>query len=133
MKPVLAVITAAIIAFGPAARPAIASPAEGAVTSLSVVPASGRAEVIVGVDGGVAVRDFVLRSPDRIVLDLSGASLGLTAPGYDRVARGGITDVRYSQYRRNTVRVVLYLDGPHAYTVTRADGAVKVAVTTDAA
>ncbi|MDB4886737.1 MAG: type and secretion system protein [Gemmatimonadetes bacterium] len=133
MKPVLAVITAAIIAFGPAARPAIASPAEGAVTSLSVVPASGRAEVNVGIDGGVATRDFVLRSPDRIVLDLTGASLGLAARGYDRVARGGITDVKYSQYRRNTVRVVVYLDGPHNYTVTRGEGGVKISVTTDAA
>ena len=133
MKPVLAVITAAIVAFGPAARPAIARPVEGAVTSLSIVPASGKAEVLVGVDGGVAVRDFVLRSPDRIVLDIAGASLGLTASGYDRVARGGITDVRYSQYRRNTVRVVLYLDGPHAYTVSRTGSGVKVSVTTPAA
>jgi type IV pilus assembly protein PilQ len=118
MKPVLAVITAAIIMFGPAARPAIAHPA---------------AELIVGVDGGVDVRDFVLRSPDRIVVDMSGASLGMASRSYDGVARGGITDVRYSQYRRNTVRVVLYLDGPHAYSVTRADGAVHIAVTTDAA
>lgn len=133
MKPVLAVITAAIVAFGPTARPAIARPAEGAVTSLSIVPASGKAEVLVGVDGGVEVRDFVLGSPNRIVLDISGASLGLTASGYDRVARGGITDVRYSQYRRNTVRVVLYLDGPHAYSLSRSDSGVKVTVTTSAA
>jgi type IV pilus assembly protein PilQ len=133
MKPVLAVITAAIVAFGPTARPAIARPAEGAVTSLSVVSASGRAEVIVGVAGGTEVRDFVLRSPDRIVIDLAGVSLGLTASGYDRVARGGITDVKYSQYRKNTVRVVLYLDSPHAYTVSRTEGEVHVAVTTDAA
>jgi type IV pilus assembly protein PilQ len=133
MKPVLAVITAAIVGFGPAARPALARPAEGTVTSLSVVPASGRAEVIVGVAGGVTIRDFVLRSPDRIVLDLTGASLGMATQGYDRIARGGITDVRYSQFRRNTVRVVLYLDGPHEYSVTRGDGEVHVAVTTDAA
>jgi type IV pilus assembly protein PilQ len=131
MKPVLAVIIAAVVAVGPSARPAIARPAEGAVTSLSIVPASGRAEVIIGIAGGVAVRDFTLRSPDRIVLDLSGASLGMTARSYDRVARGGITDVRYSQYRRNTVRVVLYLDGQRNYQVTRAEGAVHVAVTTD--
>jgi hypothetical protein len=107
MKPVLAVIVAAAVAFGPSAPAALARPAEGAVTSLSIVPTSGRAEVIIGVAGGVAVRDFTLRSPDRIVLDLSGASLGLASRGYDRVSRGGILDVRYSQYRRNTVRVVL--------------------------
>jgi type IV pilus assembly protein PilQ len=87
--------------------------------------------VIIGIAGGVAVRDFTLRSPDRIVLDLAGASLGMTARSYDRVARGGITDVRYSQFRKNTVRVVLYLDGQRTYQVTRAAGAVHVAVTTD--
>jgi type IV pilus assembly protein PilQ len=132
MKPVLAVIVAAVVAVGQDARPAIARPAEGAVTSLSIVPASGHAEVVIGVDGGVAVSDFTLRSPDRIVLDLAGASLGMTPRSYDRVARGGITDVRYSQYRKNTVRVVLYLDGQRTYQVTRADGEVRVAVTTDA-
>ena len=133
MKPVLAVITAAIVATGSTARPANARPAEGAVTSLSIVPASGKAEVIIGVAGGVAVRDFTLRSPDRIVLDLSGASLGMTARSYDRVARGGITDIRYSQYRRNTVRVVLYLDTQRNYQVTRAEGQIQVVVTTDPA
>src|SRR5450432_3922761 len=131
MKSVLAVLAAATFAVGPSVRPAIARPAEGAVTSLSIVPASGRAEVTIGIAGGVEVRDFTLRSPDRIVLDLTGASLGMTAGGYDRVARGGITDVRYSQYRRNTVRVVLYLDGQRAYQVTRAQGQVQIAVTTD--
>jgi type IV pilus assembly protein PilQ len=131
MKSVLAVLVAATFAVGPSVRPAIARPAEGAVTSLSIVPASGRAEVTIGVAGGVEVRDFTLRSPDRIVLDLTGASLGMSAGAYDRVARGGITDIRYSQYRRNTVRVVLYLDGQRAYQVTRAEGQVHVAVATD--
>ncbi len=128
MKPVLAVIVAAAVVFGPSAQPAAARPAEGSVTSLSVIPASGKAEVVIGVGGGPEVRDFTLRSPDRIVLDITGASLGLGARGYDRIARGGITDVRYSQFRKGTVRVVLYLDAPHSYQVSRADGEVRVAV-----
>ena len=133
MKPVLAVIVAALVALGPNAAPAAAHPAEGAVTSLSVVPASGRAEVVIGVAGGVEISDFTLRSPDRIVLDVTGASLGLGSRGYDHVARGGIQDVRYSQYRKNTVRVVIYLDGPRNYEVNKDDGEVRIAVTTDAA
>ena len=119
MKPVLAVIVAASLALGPIAEPVAAFPAEGAVTSLSVVPASGRAELVIGVAGGVDVSDFTLRSPDRIVLDVSGASLGFGARGYDHVARGGITDVRFSQYRKNTVRVVIYLDSPRSYEVNK--------------
>ena len=133
MKPVLAVIVAASLALGPIAEPVAAFPAEGAVTSLSVVPASGRAELVIGVAGGVDVSDFTLRSPDRIVLDVTGASLGFGARGYDHVARGGIIDVRFSQYRKNTVRVVIYLDSPRSYEVNKADGEVRVSVTTDPA
>ena len=133
MKPVLAVIVAATLAFGPIAEPVAAFPADGAVTSLSVVPASGRADLVIGVAGGVEVADFTLRSPDRIVLDVSGASLGFGARGYEHVARGGITDVRFSQYRKNTVRVVIYLDSPRSYEVSKKDGEVRVSVTTDPA
>ena len=133
MKPVLAVIVATALVYGPSARPVEARPAEGSVRSISVIPASGKAELVIGVSGGIEVRDFTLPSPDRIVLDFSGASLGLGSRGYDRVARGGIKDVRYSQFRKGTVRVVVYLDGPHAYQLTRSDGEVHVSVTTSAA
>src|SRR3954454_9446189 len=133
MKRLLAVIVAASLALGPSAAPVAAFPAEGAVTSLSVVPASGRADLVIGVAGGVDVSDFTLRSPDRIVLDVTGASLGFSARGYDHVARGGIMDVRFSQYRKNTVRVVIYLDSPRSYEVNKDNGEVRVSVTTDPA
>ncbi|HEY5441336.1 MAG TPA: AMIN domain-containing protein [Gemmatimonadaceae bacterium] len=100
--------------------------------SLSVIPASGKAEIVIGVTGGLEVRDFTLPLPNRIVIDLSGASLGLGSRGYDRVARGGIRDVRYSQFRKGTVRVVVYLDGPRAYQLTTSEGEVRVAVTVPA-
>jgi type IV pilus assembly protein PilQ len=132
MKPVLAVLVATALVFGPGAQPVAARPAEGSVTYLSVIPSSGKAEVVIGVAGGLEVRDFTLRSPDRIVLDLSGATLGLASRSYDRVSRGGIMDVKYSQYRKGTVRVVVYLDGPRSYQVSKADGEVRVAVTTSA-
>ncbi|MEO8564198.1 MAG: AMIN domain-containing protein, partial [bacterium] len=131
MKPVLAVLVAAFVALGPDAAPAAARLAEGAVTSLSVVPSSGRAELVIGVAGGVEVSDFTLKSPDRIVLDVAGASLGMTARAYDHVERGGIRDVRYSQYKKGTVRVVIYLDGPHTYELSREADEVRVSVATD--
>ena len=131
MKPVLAAIVAASLALGPSAAPVAAFPAEGAVTSLSVVPASGRAELVVGVAGAVEVADFTLRTPDRIVLDISGASLGVGSRAYDHVTRGAITDVRFSQYRRGTVRVVILLDGPRSYEVNKENGEVRVSVATD--
>ena len=133
MKRLLAVIVAASLALGPDAAPVAAFPAEGAVTSLSVVPASGRAELVIGVAGAVEVADFTLRSPDRIVLDISGASLGLGSRSYDHVTRGAITDIRVSQYRKNTVRVVINLDGPRSYEITKEGGEVRVAITADGA
>jgi len=133
MKRLLAVIVAASIALGSHAAPVAAFPAEGAVTSISVVPASGRAELVIGVAGAVEVADFTLRSPDRIVLDITGASLGIGSRSYDRVTRGAITDIRVSQYRKNTVRVVINLDGPRSYEITKEGGEVRVAITADGA
>ncbi len=127
MKSVLAVLAGASFAFGPSARPLAAQQPRGAVTSLSVVPASGHADVVVGLSGDVSVSDFTLRSPDRIVLDVTGASNAL-ARAYDGVDRGGITNVKFSQYRRNIVRVVLYLDAPHQYQVQKSDGEVRLTV-----
>ena len=132
MKPVLAVIVASALLLGPSAQPAEARPAEGSVRSLSVIPASGKADIVIGVAGGLEVRDFTLPSPNRIVIDLSSATLGLGSRGYDRVARAGIQDVRFSQFRKGVVRVVVYLDGPHAYQLTRSDGEVRVSVTVPA-
>jgi type IV pilus assembly protein PilQ len=101
---------------------------DGAVISLSVVPTSGRAQVVIGVDGDVSAKDFVLRGPDRIVVDITGATLGVRRNEYDRVARGGLLDVKYAQNKPNVVRVVLYVDGPRHYDVVRGKGAILVSV-----
>jgi type IV pilus assembly protein PilQ len=45
------------------------------------------------------------------------------------VSRGGITNVRYSQFRPNVVRVVIDLDAKHPYAVTRNTGEVRISVT----
>jgi type IV pilus assembly protein PilQ len=132
MKSVQAVLIAAVIAVGPSTRLAFARPAaEGVVTALSVVPASGKAEMVIGVAGGVKVSEFTLKSPDRVVIDIDGASLGFAPIPYDRAARGGVTDIRYSQFRKGTVRVVMYLDKERSYRVWRTVGLVHVAVETD--
>ena len=98
-----------------------------AVRSVSVVPASGRAEIVIGVDASVDVDDFALESPHRVVVDLKGAVLGMR-PTYDRLARGGVTNVRAAQFKPNVVRVVIEMSGPHSYEVTRKNGEVRVAV-----
>jgi len=99
------------------------------VHSVSVVPSSGKTEVVIGVNASVDVQDFTLDSPARVVVDLKGATLDMSHRTYDRIARGGITNIRYSQFRPNIVRVVIEMDAKHPYAVTRNDGEVRVAVT----
>jgi type IV pilus assembly protein PilQ len=109
------------------------APRAGAVTGVSVLPSAGKADVVVDVDRTADVQDFVLEmQPYRIVLDFTGARLATGVHFYDHIARGGITNVRYSQYKSGIVRVVIELDGPHKYAMTRDDHAVHVTVDADA-
>src|SRR5260221_3336596 len=130
MKRVMTLVAAIAVALGAGAWTAGTRPATetGAVIFLSVVPTSGRAEVVIGVNGAVTIQDFALHAPERIVVDITGASLGLGKQGYDRVARGGIVDVTYSQYRPNIVRIVVKLDAAHGYSLARDSGTIRLAV-----
>jgi type IV pilus assembly protein PilQ len=112
----------------PAAALLFLPPSAASVHTVSVVPASGKTEVVIGVNAAVDVRDFTLASPNRVVIDLQGATLDMSGRTYDKVARGGITNVRYSQFRANVVRVVVELDAVHPYEVKRTDGEVRVAI-----
>lgn len=102
--------------------------AVSAITALSLVPGDGNAELVIAVAGPVHVQDFTVPTPHRLVLDVTGAKLGSVARAYDRVARGGITNIRYSQYRANVVRVVLDMDGARKYTVKHEGGEIRVLV-----
>ena len=104
-------------------------PQQGSITALSVVPGSGHADVVIAVEGqSIEIIDFTLESPRRIVVDLKGATLGMPAPFYDKVARGGITNIRMAQWKTDIVRIVLDLDGPRDYSVVRGEHDVRVAV-----
>jgi len=85
--------------------------------------------VVIGVNAAVDVQDFTLDAPARVVVDLKGATLNMSRSTYDKVARGGITNIRYSQFRPNVVRVVIEMDAKHPYDVKRTDGEVRIAVT----
>jgi type IV pilus assembly protein PilQ len=102
-------------------------PGSGEVTAVSLAPAAGKTEIVVTVRGAVDVRDFLLSSPDRLVLDVVGAKLGgTTATLYDGVKRGGVVNLRYSQFRPDIVRIVVDLEGPQTYKVDRSSDAIRV-------
>ncbi len=114
------------------ATPARAAALQGGqVTGVSLIPAPGRAEVVVAVRGNVDVTDFVLRSPDRLVLDVAGARLDGASAEYDGVVRGGVKNLRYGQYRADVVRVVIELDALRDYKVERTGDAVSVSFASD--
>jgi type IV pilus assembly protein PilQ len=129
----LAAIAAALTVGARSATAASETPREtprvpSSVTALSIVPAAGRAEVVVAIDGAVDVVDFTLDNPRRIVLDFRGATLAMPARFYDKVSRGGITNVRVAQYKPEVVRLVLDIDGPRDYSVVRGEHDVRIAV-----
>src|SRR6266576_3161691 len=104
-------------------------PTAATVHSVSVVPSSGKTEVVIGVNAAVDVQDFTLDAPARVVVDLKGATLDMRYRTYDKVSRGGITNVRYSQFRPNVVRVVIEMDAKHPYELKRSEGEVRISVT----
>lgn len=104
---------------GPSAPPAD-------VTAVSVLPAPGRADVVIDIRGVVEVSDFVLGNPARVVVDLSPARLVAPTMQYDGVTRGGIRNIRYGQYRPDIVRVVVDLDAMRDYRIAREEGALRI-------
>jgi type IV pilus assembly protein PilQ len=112
---------------GPAS-PALAEggPASGEVTGVSVLPTPGKADVVINVRGSVQVRDFMLHGPERLVVDVVGAHLSAHSALYDGVNRGGVVNLRYSQFRPDVVRIVLDLQGLKDYKLARSDEEVRV-------
>jgi len=119
----------AAMALAATAAPALADepPAGGEVTGVSLVSSPGRAEILIAVRGSIEVRDFTLGSPSRLVIDIVGATLNPHARSlYDGVNRGGVLNVRTSQYDDHTVRVVLELDRLKEYRLERTGDAIQV-------
>src|SRR5687767_15180851 len=104
----------------------------GEVVSLSVVPITGRAEVVIAVDGSVDVQDFTLSKPARVVLDLKGARLTMPARLYDKIQRGAILNLRVAQYKEDVVRVVIDLDQTRDYSITRGEESIRVSIDAEA-
>jgi type IV pilus assembly protein PilQ len=96
-----------------------------------VLPGAGRANVIIDVRGSVEVQDFTLTNPARLVVDLVGAQLTVPGTLYDGRVRGGIRNVRYTQFRPDVVRVVLELESLQDYQLEYAGDAVRIALGSD--
>jgi type IV pilus assembly protein PilQ len=104
---------------------------DGEVRGVSVLPAAGKVEIVIDLQGAAVVQDFTLANPARLVIDLQGARLTAPAALYDGQNRGGVRNVRYAQFKPDVVRVVIDLDALKDYQVERAPGQVRVRIGTE--
>ncbi len=106
-------------------------PTRGRVLGIAVAPAMAGADIVLSLDSSVTLKHFTLDNPSRIVVDLGGANLAIRSH-YDGKARGPVRNLRLSQYRADTVRLVIDLDGSRSYTVVRDGGQVRIALSAPA-
>ena len=127
----LTLFTAVALGWAPLLLADQPGPAE--VTGVSVLSSAGQAEIVIMVRGAVDIKDFTLTNPTRLVVDVVGAKL--TGPGavYDGVNRGGVLDVRFSQYQPDVVRIVVQLADFKDYSLERDDKAIRVTFGADRA
>ena len=104
---------------------------DGEVRGVSVVPATGKVEIVIDLQGAALVQDFTLSNPARLVIDLQGTRLTAPVALYDGQNRGGVRNVRYAQFKPDVVRVVIDLDALKDYQVERAAGQVRVRIGTE--
>ena len=101
---------------------------DGEVRGVSVLPAAGKVEVVIDLQGVAQVRDFTLTNPSRLVIDLIGTRLTAPAAMYDGLNRGGVKNIRYGQFKPDVVRVVIDLDVLKDYQIDRVGGQVRVRI-----
>jgi len=104
---------------------------DGEVRGVSVLPAAGKVEIVIDLQGAAVVQDFTLANPARLVIDLQGVRLTGPVTLYDGQNRGGVRNVRYGQFKPDVVRVVIDLDVLKDYQVERGTGQVRVRIGTE--
>jgi type IV pilus assembly protein PilQ len=104
-KQVLATLLAGLWAVAPAGR----------VQEVRISPSGDETEIAVIKNGDVEIRDFILRDPARLILDVHGAVNELPEGTFEGIGRGGIVRLRSSQFRDDVVRLVFDLAHPATY------------------
>lgn len=77
------------------------------ITDVRVSASSSKVRIVADADGEVDYESFALKSPDRIVVDLKGASLGKNVKRDIEVDSRFVKRVRIGQHTKDTVRVVV--------------------------
>ena len=123
LRSALVALAMLVIAASPAAA---RGPGDSEVISVALNSTPGSAEILIGIRGAVQVRDFLLAGPDRLVLDVAGATLTGNLALYDGVERAGIRNIRYAQFAPSVVRVVIDLSERKQYVVETTESGILV-------
>ncbi len=115
-KQVLATLLATLWAVSPAGR----------VEEVRITLSGDETEIAVITSGDVEIRDFILRDPARLILDVHGAVNGLPDGTFEAIGRGGIVRLRSSQFRDDVVRLVFDLSRPASYRTSAESGRYTV-------
>src|SRR5579864_39636 len=111
--------------FAQTQEPAGATATAAVISSVAITQAPERAAVRVEGEGRLDVHAARMQSPDRLVLDFSGAHLAVqktVIPGVSAPVRG----VRLGQYRPDVARVVVDLTTAAPYQISHDGSAVVV-------
>jgi type II secretory pathway component GspD/PulD (secretin) len=106
------------------------------VTAVGVKTFPGVIQVSVSGSGPLRFRATTMSNPHRVLIDIPGAQMAATVPAVLTVQQPPVLRVRTGQYQQNTVRVVIDLSAPTAYSVNTAAPQVltaRLAVPTTAA
>ena len=79
--------------------------------------------------GTIVYSDSMLTNPNRLVIDIENAKLDTTGPTEINIKNTYITGVRFSQYTKSTVRVVLDLSTRCDYKIYKRSSEIQVDVT----
>jgi type IV pilus assembly protein PilQ len=118
-KQVLATLLATLWAVAPV----------GHVQEVRISSSGDQTEIAVITSGEVEIRDFILRDPARLILDVHGAVNELPEGTFEGIGRGGIVRLRSSQFRDNVVRLVFDLARPANYETVAESGRYTVRFT----
>ncbi len=116
MTSMLALLTGAFLAVG------------GPVTEVAIAPQAGQTTVLISVGGSPRYRDFTMQGPNRLVVDVMGATQGLPQAEYANVNRGGIVSIRTSQLSPGIVRLVFTLKNLVNYAISRDPKGLRIAL-----
>ena len=105
----------------------------GDVTGVEILfseslPSVRRTEVVISIEGRVETRDFTMEGPERIVIDLIGASFPFPQESLAGAARVGVLALRVSQYSEDVARVVLQVAEPVGYFLSSGAGYVRISL-----